>query len=145
MKKEYIIGIVIGVVFVLAMILCIVIAKIGPKKAEFIPTISKVKSLDEKGNVTDSEEIAKLEGEDKSKLDEYVKQIGESAQKEKYSLIIFVDYNIRVSEHISIKIKSDIKEYVYYVDDTKEGSEREIATRAPEGFVEWVMSKVNNK
>ena len=145
MKKEYIIGIVIGLVFIIAMILCIVIAKIGPKKVEYVPTISKVKSLDEKGNITDSEEVAKIEGEDKSKIDEYVKQISESAQKEKYSMIIFVDYNIRVSEHISIKIKSDIKEYVYYVDDTKDGSEREIATRAPEGFVDWIMSKVNNK
>ena len=143
MKKSYIIGGVVGVIAIIAIILCVVIVKKVSKKAEFIPTIAKIEKLDENGNVVEASEKIKLEGEDKTKIEEYANTIKDTAQKERYSMIIFSDYNIRINEHISLRIKENIKEYVYYVDDTKEGAEKEIVTRAPDGFVEWVMSKVN--
>lgn len=143
MKKEYIIGGVIGIVFIIAIVICIFTGKKETKKVDFIPTIAKISNLDENGNVIEADDKIKLEGEDKTKIEEYANQIKDSAQNERYSMIIFADYNIRINEHVSLKIKSDIKEYVYYVDDTKEGSEKEIVTRAPEGFIEWIMNHVN--
>jgi len=141
MKKEYIIGGCIGILFVVAIVICMVVSKKVENKEPYIPTIAKIQSLDENGNVIEDENKIKLEGEDKKKIEEYTEQIKDSMQKQTFSMIILADYNIRIDEHISMKIQSNIKEYVCYVDDTKEDAKKEIVTRAPDGFVDWVISR----
>lgn len=141
MKKEYIIGGCIGLVFVIAIIVCVIVGLFHKKETPYIPTIAKIISLDENGNI--KEEIkTKLENDNRSKVNEYAEIIKTSAQNEKYSMIIIADYVVHIDNNISIKLKSNIKEYVVYVDETKEGREREIVTRAPDGFVDWVMEQL---
>ena len=105
MKKEFIIGGSIGIIFIIAIIIGVVVSKkTDNKEVEFIPVIAEITSVDNNGNIIESDEKVKLENDDKSKIKEYAKQICETAKNERYSMIIFTDYNIRVSEHISIKI-----------------------------------------
>lgn len=143
MKKEYIIGGCIGLAFIIAIIACIVINKNKKQEVPFTPTISKIISVDENGNVNEDENKVKFENEDKTKINEFANQIKSSAENERYSMIILSDYIVHINNDVSLKFKSNIKEYVEYIDETKEGKERSIVTKAPDGFVDWVMEFVN--
>mgnify|MGYP007069940568 CR=1 FL=1 len=143
MKKEYIIGGCIGLVFIIAIIACIVINKNKKQETPFTPTVSKIISIDENGNVNEDENKVKLENENKTKINEFAEQIKSSAENERYSMIILSDYIVHIDNNISLKFKSNIKEYVEFIDKTKEGQERSIVTKAPDGFVDWVMEVIN--
>ena len=94
MKKKYIIGGCIGLVlvFVIAIIACIVINKNKKLEVPFVPTVAKIISIDENGNVNEDDKKIKLENDNKTKIDEYAKQIESTAQNERYSMII-LSYN----------------------------------------------------
>ena len=53
MKKEYIIGGCIGLIFVIAIIACIIVGLFNKKGSNYIPTVAKIVSLDENGDVID--------------------------------------------------------------------------------------------
>lgn len=142
MKKEYIIGGCIGLVFIVAIIACIVISNIKGKGEQYTPTIAKIISLNENGDINQEELITKLEDERKSRLNEFSEKIKESAQNERYSMIILSDYIVHLDNNLSLRFKSNIKEYVELVDETKEGAERKIVTRAPDGFVDWILEQI---
>jgi len=145
MKKKYIIGGCIGLVlvFVIAIIACIVINKNKKQEVPFVPTVSKIISIDENGNVNEDDKKIKLENDNKTKIDEFAKQIESTAQNERYSMIILSDYIVHIDNNRSLKFKSNIKEYVELIDETKEGKDKSIVTKAPDGFVDWVMEVVN--
>ena len=143
MKKEYIIGGCIGLVFIIAIIVCIIISNNRKQDVSYTPTVSKIISMDENGNINEGENKVSFENEDKTKINEFAEQIKSSAQNERYSMIILSDYIIHIDDNISLKFKSNIKEYIEYVDETKDGKERSIVTKAPDGFIDWVMEKIN--
>ena len=142
MKKEYIIGGCIGLIFVIAIIACIIVSLVNKKGSSYTPTVAQIVSIDENGNIKEEDIRVKLENENKSKVNEFAEQIKTSAQNERFSMIIISDYVVHIDENISIKFKSNIKEYVEYIDNSKEGSERAIVTKAPEGFIDWILEQI---
>ncbi|MBR2704854.1 MAG: hypothetical protein IKE91_05225 [Clostridia bacterium] len=145
MKKEYIIGGCIGLAFVIAIIVCMIVGLFHKKEAPYTPTIAKIINIDDNGEIKEEETKASFENDNKSKVNEYAEQIKTSAQSERYSMIIMPDYVIHIDKNISIKFKSNIKEYVAYLDTTKEGKEREIVTKAPDGFIDWVLEQIGEE
>ncbi len=142
MKKKIISGVSIVIFIAIIIVVTIIINNKNDKKKEpYVVTIAQIER-DSENNIKESNSISVTE-EEKQKLSEYVNEINANSQSNRYSLILFTDFIVHVDENISIEVSSEIKEYVYFIDNTKEGSEQRIVTKAPEGFVDWVISKTN--
>ncbi len=143
MKREYIIGGCIGLVFIIAIIVCIVVNKVKKPGSTYTPTVAKIISIDENDNVKEEEFKVKLENDDKTKLKEYTDKIEASINSgDKYGMSIICDYVIHINENTSIRFKSNIKEYIEYIDETKDGFDKKTVTRAPDGFIDWVLEHI---